>query len=129
MRDELEQRLIIAYPGLYRDVDRPPRESLMCFGFECLDGWFNILDRLSKELTDLNEGVVAVQVKEKYGTLRFYIVGGSDKAYNLIDEAEHESLVTCETCGKSGKLRSIGGWLKTLCSDHYVNWATRDLEI
>lgn len=129
MKLELEQKLVKAYPDLYREVDRPPTESLMCFGFECLDGWFDILDRLSKALTDLNEDVVAVQVKEKYGTLRFYIGVGSDEAFDLIEAAEAESEKTCELCGKPGKLRDMQHWLKTLCSDHYVSWATRSLEV
>ncbi len=129
MKGELEQNLIKMYPSLYRDVVKPPTESLMCFGFECLDGWFDILDRLSKELTDLNENVVAVQAKEKYGTLRFYIAGGSDEAFDLIDKAEDESAKTCEVCGKPGILRELRCWLKTLCLQHYLTWATRDLEV
>jgi hypothetical protein len=129
MKLELEQRLIKAYSGLYRDVSKLPSESLMCFGFECGDGWFNILDRLSKALTDLDEDVVAVQVKEKYGTLRFYITGGSIIADNLIDRAEIESARTCEACGESGKMRNVGHWLRTLCIEHYVEWVLKKLEV
>jgi len=58
----------------------------------------------------------ASQVKEKFGTLRFYMTTGSNEMYNLIDEAEKESAKTCEFCGKPGKLRS-GGWLLTLCDE------------
>ena len=49
----------------------------MCWGFSCGDGWYLLIDRLCSSLqwdTDTNKypQVVATQVKEKYGTLRFY---------------------------------------------------------
>ena len=60
---------------------------------------------------------VATQVKEKYGTLRFYIHGGTDEQYALIDFAEGMSGTTCEVCGKPGK-QSRGGWITTRCNEH-----------
>lgn len=129
MKLELELHLIKAYPSLYAGVGKPITESLMSFGFECQDGWFDILDKLSRALTDLNEDVVATQVKEKYGTLHFYIAGGSDRADELIDTAEDESAKTCEVCGKPGKIREACRWLQALCSEHYVEWALRKLEV
>lgn len=59
---------------------------------------------------------VATQVKEKYGGLRFYISGGSEEAYNAIEEAGDESYRTCEHCGEPGKCNERG-WLATLCDD------------
>jgi hypothetical protein len=61
--------------------------------------------------------VVAVQVKEKFGTLRFYINGGDEAILHYIEMAEAMSAHTCEECGQPGKLRS-GGWIRTLCDDH-----------
>jgi hypothetical protein len=61
--------------------------------------------------------VVAVQVKEKYGTLRFYYDGGDDFIYGIVQMAESMSEVTCEACGNPGKLRN-GGWIQTLCDVH-----------
>jgi hypothetical protein len=61
--------------------------------------------------------VVATQVKEKYGTLRFYYAGGDDMIDGMVSMAEAMSERTCETCGAPGKLRT-GGWLKTLCDHH-----------
>lgn len=58
----------------------------------------------------------AVQVKEKFGTLSFYMSSGNDEIWNLIREAERKSAKTCEECGKPGKLRG-GGWIKTLCDE------------
>lgn len=61
--------------------------------------------------------VVADQVKEKFGTLRFYYHGGDSKVDGMVRMAESMSAVSCETCGSPGKLRS-GGWLQTLCDEH-----------
>ena len=65
-----------------------------------------------------------VQVKEKFGTLRFYIQAGTDEHYNYISFAEAMSGVTCETCGKPGK-RLGRGWIYTACEEHAVDddWA------
>jgi hypothetical protein len=61
--------------------------------------------------------VVASQVKEKFGTLRFYINGGDDYIYGLISMAESMSSVTCEICGKPGTVNG-GSWLSTRCEEH-----------
>jgi hypothetical protein len=73
--------------------------------------------------------VVASQVKEKFGTLRFYYSGGDETVDGIERMAESMSAVTCETCGAPGKTRS-GGWIQTLCDEHakaadkedVINW-------
>ncbi len=60
---------------------------------------------------------VAVQVKEKFGTLRFYVHGGDSRAHHHIEFAEALSGSTCEQCGAPGKTRG-GGWVRTLCDQH-----------
>lgn len=72
---------------------------------------YNVMEEEAKKVP------VATQVKEKYGTLRFYINGGTDKQYALIDFAEMMSGTTCEVCGKPGK-QSKGGWVVTRCKEH-----------
>lgn len=90
----------------------------MCWGFDCCDGWLKLIDQLSADITALDEKngtqTIAVQVKEKFGGLRFYIEGGSDAIHDLIDAAENESLKTCEMCGEPGERRG-GGWISTEC--------------
>lgn len=61
--------------------------------------------------------VVAVQVKEKYGTLRFYYDGGDEYIRALTNMAESMSARTCEVCGAPGKRNSFG-WIQTLCKTH-----------
>lgn len=59
------------------------------------------------------------QVKEKFGTLRFYYTGGDDYVDGLVAMAEEMSEHTCEKCGSLGHLRTDLGWLLTLCDNHY----------
>ena len=61
--------------------------------------------------------VVAIQVKEKFGTLRFYSYGGDDYTRGVEHMAESMSARTCEECGAPGKSRR-GGWIQTLCDEH-----------
>jgi len=56
----------------------------------------------------------ASQVKEKFGTLRFYMDGATDEMYDAINEAERLSATTCESCGLPGKVIG-GGWIRVLC--------------
>jgi hypothetical protein len=60
----------------------------------------------------------ATQVKEKYGTLRFYLSASTDEMENIIDEAERLSAITCEQCGADAKLRGTS-WVTTLCDQCY----------
>jgi hypothetical protein len=107
----------------------------MAFGFECGDGWFELLKEASiaieaeinrieaqmtpEELKQAKEDctdIKASQIKEKFGNLRFYLWGGNETIDKIIEEAEAKSAKTCEVCGKPGKL-SGKGWYSTLCGD------------
>ena len=83
------------------------------------------LERKEREVPELVEQVVATQIKEKFGTLRFYYTGGDDYVWGLEAMAESMSARTCEDCGNSGKLRS-GGWVRTLCDTHAHEKEMRD---
>jgi predicted RNA-binding Zn-ribbon protein involved in translation (DUF1610 family) len=94
------------------------------FSFECGDGWFDIIKNLSEKIEDYNrqlpedaEPIRAVQVKEKYGTLRFYTNYGTEEIFDLIELAEKQSEFVCEKCGATGILREENGWFYTSCQD------------
>lgn len=74
------------------------------------------IDRAQKKF-DETPCPVAVQVKEKFGTLRFYVDGATDVQYNYIEFAELMSSRTCEKCGQPGETYPIG-WHQTLCEKH-----------
>lgn len=118
------KKLINDFPLLYSGSNKPPTENLMCFGFECDDGWFNLIYKLSQKLEEEIKNIkkssdnsfpIAVQVKEKFGSLRFYITSGTDKMYSYINEAERLSIKTCEKCGKPSKIRDDRWYIKCLC--------------
>jgi len=123
MNPENSRRLQSDFPLLYRSQRLDPLRQdqptvLALWGFECGDGWMDLVYRLSQtiskhiESTGLN--IVATQVKEKFGTLRFYIDGGDKEVFGLIAAAEQESATICELCGAPGTL-VVKGWCSTLC--------------
>ncbi len=61
--------------------------------------------------------VVIEQIKEKFGTLRFYYQGGDDYISGAVSLAENLTDHLCEDCGGLGKRRS-GGWVRVLCDTH-----------
>ncbi len=58
------------------------------------------------------------QVKEKFGTLRFYFSGGDLLFQGFVDAIEQMSAYICEICGQRGEARNIS-WVRTLCDEHY----------
>lgn len=165
MKQELDKALCEKYPLIFADRHGT---TAMCWGFECGDGWYNIIDTLCcaiqthidhrakdieyhtkindlvaeyiygnrepleqyagnaastfvkrglKELPAKIEQVVAMQVKEKYGSLRFYHGGGDEIIDAYVTFAEYLSERTCEVCGATGKQRD-GSWIVTRCDEH-----------
>ena len=125
MKQELDKKLVKAFPLLYEDRSTSMQSTAMCWGFSCDDGWFDIIWNLSSKLEpliqklhnerqDIEHLPRASQVKEKFGGLRFYVTSATDEMDSLIEEAETLSYKTCESCGNPGQGRS-GGWIKTLC--------------
>lgn len=79
--------------------------------------WIAFVAREERPIREPIEQVVAIQVKEKFGGLRFYYNGGDDYIRGVVDMAEEMSYVTCEECGAPGK-PSKEGWIRTLCETH-----------
>jgi hypothetical protein len=174
MKQELDKLLCEKYPKMMVNRNKDMKETCMCWGFECGDGWFNLLNQLmgniqhhidwkerqrevaikfnrmteqlkagdstlfdeeykdligldfkekrKQELIDrfpiaIPEPIPQVtldQVKEKFGTLRFYYSGGDDYISGMVTMAESMSGVICEDCGNPGE-RKGGGWVRTIC--------------
>jgi hypothetical protein len=177
MKQELDKLLCVKYPKMMVNRNKSMQETCMCWGFECGDGWFNILNQLmgniqhhidwkdkqreyarkynematqakagnfdlfeesmkdtvnleykEKRLAEIVAGdfrkvpesipqVTLDQVKEKFGTLRFYYTGGDDEISGMVRMAESMSGVTCEECGNPGERRG-SGWIYTACDTH-----------
>ena len=75
-------------------------------------------DQQFEDVPDRVEYVIAEQVKEKFGTLRFYYRGGDATVDGMVRMAEAMSAFTCEKCGAPAKTANHGGWIGTLCEAH-----------
>ena len=125
MRKELEQRLVERWPSWF-NTGGDIRDTAMPRGFEHDDGWFDLIWRLCEYLEPLvaeferatERQFEVLQVKEKFGGLRFYVNCRKEEAVRQrIGTAAQESFHTCEICGQPGKLRE-DSWIKTLCDLH-----------
>jgi RNA polymerase-binding transcription factor DksA len=122
MKKELDEQLVKDCPRFFRQRHWPMDRTCMCWGFPG-DGWEPIIRKVAEAAEKLNNAtedpdmwIIAVQVKEKFGGLRYYVQNAPDEIDDMISEAENASYTICETCGKPGEPRK-GGWLKTLCDD------------
>lgn len=115
------------YPKMYKFLHVPkvaPNSLLLPiqFGLECGVGWFDLIDKASaiieKEIDALplkdQDTYYLEQLKEKYGSIRIYMTYETDIMEKAIEEAEKESLVTCEVCGATGSING-GSWYKVRC--------------
>jgi hypothetical protein len=138
MKAELQKKLFEKYPELFCQKDLPMTHTAMCWGISTGNGWFDLIDQVCndiveyiKTLSDSGTKVLALdyeedydenafyypqftQVKEKFGSLRIYYVGGDDNIFNIIDKAEDKSFEICEDCGAKGKANE-GGWIRVNC--------------
>lgn len=107
------------YPNLFKEYPRS--------GFDLSPGWTMLVQILCSiieiEINRLPEEVRAdvqcAQCKQKFGSLRFYMTSETPYISGAIAVAETMSAFICEECGMPGKQRS-GGWVETLCDEHYV---------
>lgn len=105
------------YPNLFREYPR-------C-GFSLPNGWIILVRTLSGVLEyylerlpeETRKHIQCAQVKEKFGTLRFYMTAQDDFISGAISMAESMSHYICEICGNPGHQRDNIGWIETLC-DH-----------
>jgi hypothetical protein len=89
--------------------------------FSIGDGWFKLVYELvsSIKVNDLKKGgwvTKVTQCKEKFGGLRFYVTGTSDKNWSLIRNAEQKSYGVCEVTGSEVEVGTWNdGWVQTIC--------------
>lgn len=117
VKPELEEILYAAAPKLFREHKLSAMESCMGRGIECGDGWFSLLLEAATELEALDDEIIAVQVKEKFGSLSFYLRQQPPEADAILDRAHDRSISECETCGAAGR-RQGRGYTRTTCTKH-----------
>ena len=86
------------------------------------EGWYQIVVDCSKEIDTIYPHYKILQIKQKFGGLRFYldIYGDAtneqrNQVYEVIRKYEKLALQTCEATGLRGvAMKSPHGWLKIL---------------
>ena len=136
MKIELQNKLFEKYPRLFRQRTLPMQETCMCWGIECGDGWYDLIDNAchliqshctwrinhaqylkEKDGTDFNESDLQCefqQVKEKWGSLRIYH-NGDEFVDGVIEMALRMSENTCIQCGSNHNVTFTKGWVVPLC--------------
>jgi len=76
MKKELELKLVELHPQIFRDYGGDMTQTCMHWGLMCGDGWYFLIHNLCKKLDEISSKtgviIIADQVKEKFGGLRFY---------------------------------------------------------
>jgi hypothetical protein len=117
-----------------------------------LPGWQPLLAELDAKLRERWPNYTIQQVKEKFGTLRFYAepeleapdfpddeagiaahnqwyADNVDTFHDIIHEYEARTAEICQECGKPGKLGTRGYWWATRCPDCAPEgWVADDVE-
>jgi hypothetical protein len=134
MTEKLQNKLYKKFNKIFAQKDQSLR-----WGFECDDGWYELIYSLCEKIQAYIDKVgcqqvIAIQIKEKFGSLRFYIyfdidlLNKEDAVYDahynviqaMIDKASEQSLKICEATGGHGVLHKRGTWLKTLSKESSV---------
>ena len=115
------------------------------------DGWFSIFEKACEQIDAVlgedKRDFHWVQVKEKFGSARFYfrmgkstrlvvdLIGGqeghalikqptqagdsiSDRIDAIVDQAEARTCTTCMVCGAAAQTKAYGGYYLTVCAAH-----------
>ena len=105
-----ERAIFERWPDWFRNVG-DFRLSGMSDGFRCDDGWcgiiYKLFERLEPAVATLGDDGLpfeVLQVKEKFGDLRFYVNRSNDAIKAAIASACQLSLRTCEKCGNPSSL-------------------------
>lgn len=158
MKTELEKALANKYSFMKRKITLKEQAAegyiddlYGAFGCSCGDGWYDLLDAICSKIQaaydehGVDPDIVIDQIKEKWGTLRYYYHFGDDdpgihafdcvggesirfrprKEGNTIQEkiaeivawGESKSAEICEECGKPGRRRDNRMYILTLCDD------------
>ncbi len=113
MNNELQDKLIKEFPNLFINERFD--------GFWVDDSWYNLIYNLSKDINniislmppDKQLNYYAVQIKDKFGGLRYYVSASTPEINELISIAENESYTICYGC--TGKIDKKKDWNTNHC--------------
>lgn len=123
------EELIEKYPKIFKDYKGNPGRV----NWSCPTGWLDLVDRMCGLLqfdTDNNNHngdhpqVECLQIKEKFGGLRFYTTDITPIQEGTIKFTENLSHDTCMECGSMKNVRSTTGWIANYCEEHFPKETT-----
>lgn len=116
--------------------DNELKEPYELFGIECGEGWKGIYQPIIDYIEDYNkdkEGedkIEIYQIKEKFGTLSFYVSKKTDELRKMIEDAEAESYHVCEICGRHINKQIVEHhWIYPMCRECYDGMKTKQEKI
>lgn len=132
--DEYEKARRDTYAPLVERIPKDRHDEIFVNSISCGIGWKDIVFKLVEELDRIWTGYKKkngrevwklLQVKEKFGGLRFYpelpddengdLKSRKEQSYASMDFAETEAWKTCEQCGKPGHAVSVQYMIATVC--------------
>lgn len=143
-REVFDKRMCKTYPTIFRQRALPKTQTPMYYGFSVGGGWFHLIEDVCKKIDIIqritNVSAEATQIKEKFGTLRFYIqsivlpgcVLSENEIHHIheviqciVSQAERHTCHVCEQCGEYGSERG-GSWIRTLCDECHTKKLEED---
>jgi hypothetical protein len=92
------------------------------FPIDCGNGWYQLIFKLCRQIKkylrkhpEIAKDFQVVQIKQKFGGLRFYVSASSEIISRYIHLAMHKSYNICESCGHSPAKEYGKCWIVTLC--------------
>lgn len=116
------KELLAKYPTIFSKGD-----------YSIPDAWIPIVDKLCANIeeyfalrrgarlfieSDTGEQFTCLQMKEKFGELRFYCNHYYPIIDQLIDYASYQSRSICQKCGSRYNVNVYGPWISYLCDKH-----------
>ena len=136
--EEYDKFMCERFPAFFAQRSRPMTETCMCWGFEIGCGWYPVLFELCERLevlcTPYKLDLQFEQIKEKFGSGRFYYSLGmknctaDDKTLSvvnetirdLISEYENKCDQICALTGRHYRHKISTGWIHDICIEAWV---------
>ncbi len=123
MDKELQKQLFIRFPWTEYKDSKTGHGAGHSVYFACGEGWFQLIWNMLEEIeqhykqnnADINT-LIIIDIKEKYGGLRFYVSNVIHDTHDIILKYESKSETICDICGEQGRLHEKNGWIRVLCS-------------
>lgn len=114
-KDGKRETWIMIRPGQRKELEeKHPTRTKLVSKLSKISAFFRPRMRFKKVPTP---PVTIDQVKEKFGTMRFYYSGGDHGIASIVAFAEDLTNHVCERTGAPGTMCKRGGWYKTLSPD------------